>query len=85
MLQQTLAILLVLALLASTLYVVKRKGWTQLPGGVKTSGGRSKEMAYLERLPLGPQHSLHLVQVRDRILVISQAPSGCSRVASFKC
>jgi flagellar biogenesis protein FliO len=35
-------------------------------------------MEVLERVSLGPQHSLHLVRVSDRILLIGTAPSACT-------
>jgi hypothetical protein len=37
-------------------------------------------MDYLERLPLGPQHTLHLVRVGEAELLLVSSPSGCSLV-----
>ena len=85
MLQQMLAILLVLALLAATLFVLRRKGFAQFPRSFPKAQGRAKEMTLLERLPLSPQHSLQLVQVRDEVFLIGTSPSGCANIASFKC
>lgn len=35
-------------------------------------------MQVLERLPLTPQHSLHLVRIEERIVVVASGPGGCS-------
>jgi flagellar biogenesis protein FliO len=40
-------------------------------------------MESLERLPLGPQHTLHLVRVGETELLLALSPSGCSLVESF--
>jgi flagellar biogenesis protein FliO len=32
----------------------------------------------IERLPLTPQHSLHLVRVAGRTVLIAVSPGGCS-------
>ena len=40
-------------------------------------------MECLERLPLGPQHTLHLVRLGETALLVASSPSGCSLVRSF--
>lgn len=37
-----------------------------------------RRMQVLERLPLTPQHSLHLVRIEERIVVVASGPGGCS-------
>jgi len=37
----------------------------------------------LGRLPLSPQHTLHLVRVGDRALLIGSHPGGCSLLESL--
>ena len=47
---------------------------------MKSAGRR---MECLERLPLGPQHTLHLVRVGQTELLLALSPSGCALVESF--
>jgi flagellar biogenesis protein FliO len=79
--QQTGAAVLVLALLLLTLWWLRRRGFaglTGVPGLIRKSSGRRLES--LERLPLGPQHNLHLVRLGGTALLISASPSGCALV-----
>jgi flagellar biogenesis protein FliO len=41
-------------------------------------GGKTKSMRVIERLALTPQHSLYLVRVEDRTMLIAASPGGCS-------
>ena len=79
-LQQIAAAGLVLLLLGATLWALRRRGFAGVALGHK-AGGRRIEC--LERLPLGPQHSLHLVRVGETELLLALSPSGCSLVESF--
>jgi len=75
--QQILAVLFVLGLLGGTLLWLRSKGMVRFTGGgLRRSGGR--RMQSIERLPLTPQHSLHLVSVSGRILLIAVSPGGCT-------
>jgi hypothetical protein len=40
-------------------------------------------MECLERLRLGPQHTLHLVRLGDRAMLVASSPAGCSLVESL--
>jgi flagellar biogenesis protein FliO len=81
-LEQLAAVGAVLALLAATLWWLKRRGIAvRLP--VKKAVGRKLEC--LERLPLGPQHTLHLVRLGETALLVSSSPSGCALVESLTC
>jgi flagellar biosynthetic protein FliO len=72
----------VLALLAATLWWLRRRGFAAiLPR--KRSAGRRLEC--LERLSLGPQHTLHLVRVGDTALLLASTPAGCALVQSLPC
>ena len=76
-LQQVFSVGFVLALLIGTLYWLRAKGLARFtPGGIGRR--RSRRMEAIERLPLTPQHSLHLVRVAGRVLLIAVSPSGCS-------
>ena len=75
--QPMLAVLFVLALLGGTLYWLRSKGVARfgVPGLAR---GGERRMQSLERLPLTAQHSLHLVSVGGRTLLIAVSPGGCS-------
>ncbi len=49
--------------------------------GVRRRGPRRLEA--LDRLPLSAQHTLHLVRVGDRALLIGVHPGGCSLLESL--
>ncbi len=83
MLQQFIAIFLVLGLLAATLMLLRRKGLAQFSTALPRSGSKEKQMQVLERIPLTAQHSLHLVNVRNSIVLIGISPSGCNKIAEF--
>ena len=63
----------VLCLLGATLWWLRRRGYAAIAPGRK---GRRLES--LERLPLGPQHTLHLVRIGRTVAVVSCSPGGCS-------
>jgi flagellar biogenesis protein FliO len=74
--EQAAAVLLVLVLLGATLYALRGKGLQMvLP---RRAAGRQRQLESIERLPLTPQHSLHLVRVEDRTVLIAVSPNGCS-------
>jgi len=69
----------VLALLAATLWWLRRKGFAGVLPDRKTAGRR---LECLERLALGPQHTLHLVRLGERALLLVSTPAGCTLVES---
>jgi len=79
-LEQTMAVGLVLLLLGGTLWWLRRRGFAGLT--VARRGGE-RRMECLERLPLGPQHTLHLVRVGDVELLLASSPSGCALVETL--
>ena len=75
--QQVLAVVAVLALLGGALWWLRRKGVAQFT--VRGPGaGKTKSMRVVERLALTPQHSLFLVRVAGRTMLIAASPGGCS-------
>lgn len=75
--QQILSVVAVLTLLGCTLYWLRTKGVARF--SVKgIGGGGPRRMQSLERISLTPQHSLHLVRVAGRVLVVAVSPGGCS-------
>jgi flagellar biogenesis protein FliO len=75
--RQVLSIFFVFALLGLALWTLRRKG-AAIPRtwGRKIRGPRRIES--LERLPLTPQHVLHLVRVGGREMIVATHPQGCS-------
>jgi flagellar biosynthetic protein FliO len=80
--QQAATVAAVLALLGATLWWLRRRGFATLAMGRKPCGRR---LECLERLPLGPQQTLHLVRVGQTALLLASSPTGCALVQSFSC
>ncbi|MGH9593082.1 MAG: flagellar biosynthetic protein FliO [Bryobacteraceae bacterium] len=82
--RQTLAVLLVFALLGLALWKLRRAGnvttgnawWNRAPAGTRS-------LASLERLSLTPHHALHLVRMNGREVVVATHPQGCAILAQF--
>ena len=77
--QQMTAAVAVLGLLWATLWWLKRKGFA---AAALSSRPRGRRMESLELLPLGPQHTLHLVRLGDTELLLAASPGGCSLLKS---
>jgi len=75
--QQALVVVFVLGLLGATLYWLRGQGMARF-GGKSMGRGAARRMQTIERLALSPQHSLHLVNVSGRVLLIAVSPAGCS-------
>ena len=79
--RQIIAILFVLVLLGGALYWLRAKGMARLNvRGLARGNGR--KMQLIEHLRLSPQHSLHLVSVGGRLLLVAVSPGGCSVVSA---
>jgi flagellar biogenesis protein FliO len=75
-LQPVFAVLFVLGLLGGALYWLRGRGLARFNGkGIGRSGAR--RMRVIERLPLTPHHSLHLVAVGGQRLLVAVSPGGC--------
>lgn len=83
MLQQILALFFVLSLLGGALFLLRKKGVTQFAGFPRRGAKGAGEIRLLDRMPLGPQHSLVLVNVSDQLILVGVSPSGCNRIAAF--
>jgi flagellar biogenesis protein FliO len=70
----------VLTLLALTLLFLRRRG---IAGIRPARKGTARRLECLERLALGPHHTLHLVRMGDRSLLVASSPGGCSLVETF--
>jgi flagellar biosynthetic protein FliO len=69
LLQQLAGVVLVLALLGALALFGRRRGFPR--------SSQSRRMEVLERLTLSPNHSLHLVNVDGRTMLVGISPSGC--------
>lgn len=73
--------LAVLALLGGMLWALRRKGLASFRFKAGRSG-HDRSLQLVERLALTPNHSLHLVRVADRTLLIGVAPGACTLLES---
>jgi flagellar biosynthetic protein FliO len=73
--EQLAAVAAVLAVLVASAWWLRRRGLAApiLPG----RGTRGRRLESVERLPLGPQQTLHLIRVGERALLVASYPSGC--------
>jgi flagellar biosynthetic protein FliO len=71
--QQYAGVAVVLCLLGATLWWLRRRGFAAV-----AVGRRGRRLEALERLPLGPQHSLYLVRIGRTVAVVSCSPGGCA-------
>ncbi len=67
------AIIFVMALLGGALLLLKRRGGATL----RFPAAGPRRLEAIERISLGPQHTLHLVRAGDRTLLIATAPTCC--------
>ena len=79
-LQQTLAVLAVFGILGGSLWWLRRRGVANIamPSSKKTN----RILSQTERLPISPTHSLHLVRMADRAILIASWPGGCQAIES---
>jgi flagellar biogenesis protein FliO len=76
--RQVLSVLLVFSLLAAALWMLRRGGKVSFAG--RRVMGNTKSMATVERLALTPQHTLHIVRIHGREVLLATHPQGCSVV-----
>ena len=70
-------VFVVFALLGGMLWLLRSKGLATFRFNPK-SLGKGKQLELVERLPLTPTHSIHLVRFAGRTLLIGVAPGGCT-------
>jgi len=71
---QMAAVAAVLGLLGGALWWLRRRGLATLAIGRRRS---RRKLELVERLPLSPQHSLHLVRLGETMLLVAASPGGC--------
>lgn len=79
--QQLLAVVMVLGMLCSALWVLKRRGLVRTSFR-KASDPSQPRLEVIDRLSLTPQHSLHLIRLADRTLLVGLSPNGCNLLES---
>lgn len=72
--QQFAAAALVLGGLGAVLWFARRRGWASF-GAVQ---GRQRRLESVERLALGPHHTLHLVRIGNEMLLVACSQGGCA-------
>ena len=80
-LQQMLAVLAVFGFLGGALWWLRQRGFARfaVPPVKKKS---SSVLLQVERLPLSATHSLHLVRMADRAILLASWPGGCQAIES---
>jgi flagellar biogenesis protein FliO len=78
--RQMAAVVGVLTLLGLTLWFLRKRG---IAGVLPVRSKPARRLECLERLPLGPHHTLHLVRIGETSLLVASSPGGCSLVQSF--
>jgi flagellar biogenesis protein FliO len=70
--RQSLALVLVFALFGTALWLLRKKGWTGF-GRIKCVPGLLESRG---KLTLTARHSVHVVRVGDRSLILALHPDG---------
>jgi len=87
-LRQVFSVLLVFSLLGAALWALRRGGRISFQGFTfsslarKRALGNTRSMIAVERLALTPQHTLHLVRINGREVLVATHPQGCSVVST---
>jgi flagellar biogenesis protein FliO len=76
LIRPVLSILTVLGLLLLMLWFLKSRGLV--------TAGKGRRLQSLERLALSPQHSIHLVLVDSKEVLLALHPGGCTVLPSEK-
>lgn len=76
--QQLAAVAAVIGLLAACLWWLRRRGVSAV---WRSRREARRCLQTVERLPLGPQHSVHLIRMGERALIVGCSPAGCALLA----
>jgi len=78
---QPLLVIIVCVGLAVAFFWLRKKGFVQ---AAATLQRRSSTMRVIERVHLTPQHSLHLVNLGNRTILVAASPSNCQILESSR-
>jgi flagellar biogenesis protein FliO len=76
LLEQMLIVLAVLVVFGGGLWLLRKRGLVHLNVVSRSSKRRNTEV--LDRVTLTAHHSIHVVRLADRILVVGVWPNGCN-------
>jgi hypothetical protein len=80
-LRQIFSVLLVFSLLGAALWALRRGGRVSFQGFArKRILGHTRSMVPVERLALTPHHTLHMVCIHGRQVLLATHPQGCTLV-----
>jgi flagellar biogenesis protein FliO len=79
-LQQFAAAIIVLALLGALVLIAQKRGISAI--SLSTRSSRSRRMESVERLSLTPNHSLHIVIVDGKTVLLALSPAGCQLIST---
>jgi flagellar biogenesis protein FliO len=71
---EPLAIVLLCAAAAGALLWLRKKGLLRFAAGLQRS---DKELRVIDRIVLTPNHSLHIVKVGTKTLLVAASPGNC--------
>ena len=83
LMQQSAAITIVLVLLWLVLWWLKRRGLAGVTGRLRL-GDSKRQMEVLQRLPLTAHHSLQLVRIRERNVLVAVHPGGLAVICEME-
>ena len=82
--QQLFAVLFVLGLLCACLWLFRKKGWAMRTPLRRRRGDTPRQLEVIDGLSLTPHHSLHLMRLADRVLLVGLSPQGCNLLDTSK-
>jgi flagellar biogenesis protein FliO len=79
--RQVLSVLLVFALLGAALWKLRRGGAAVFRIPWNRASKKDRSIEQVEKLVLTPQHTLHLIRVEGREMVVATHPQGCTVIS----
>lgn len=74
--QQLIVVFFVFATLGGAMWWLKANGWAQVRSSLPLSR-QGKQLQVVERLALSPQHSVQIIRVAQKLLLVGISPAGC--------
>ena len=82
MYRQFWGVLAVLGLLVTAIYLLKQRGIARFRG-IRGLSTPDRIVKVVERIPLTAQHTMHLVQIGQRRVLISSSPGSCQLITEI--